>query len=300
MSLVIAGYDFEMFYDSKMDDGVFAIADSAITTNQGKTTLLNGFRKVYELETKVWKPNFTPDGSFRNYLDIHYKQPILVGFAGSTLTAQHILNSITGHIEKLRISYIEKSMYNEPIQYTILLPCEKNPLISPPIPTTWDDETFLDKDYENLMTGKLIAEFVEHSINHSLKSVSQYKLDMQEFNSMHTDIFSAIWCPVKQEHEIYVYRMKSKKNVDGFGFIAYTEKEYLPKDKLAVLGIRTRCEKKAQQIYNQALEKKQKPSSIAIDFLNQCIDEVQDSGSKEIDRPISFRKLEKYKITKLK
>jgi len=94
--------------------------------------------------------------------------------------------------------------------------------------------------------------------------------------------------------------LQSKKNDDWFGLLAYTEQEYLPKDKLAVLGIRTRCEDKAQQIYNQALEQNKKPSSIAIYFLNQCIDEVQADGSKEIDRPISFRKLEKYRITKLK
>jgi hypothetical protein len=110
MSLVIAGYDYEMLWDSKMDDGIFAIADSAITSHQGGKTILNGFRKVYELEAKVWKPNFTPDGYFRNYLDIYTTSPFIVGFAGSTLTAQHILNTITGHLEKLKISYIERKM----------------------------------------------------------------------------------------------------------------------------------------------------------------------------------------------
>jgi len=298
MSLVIAGYDYEMLWDSKMDDGIFAIADSAITSHQGGRTILNGFRKVYELEAKIWKPNFTPDGYFRNYLDIYSIHPFIVGFAGSTLTAQHILNSITGHLKKLRISYVDREM-QAPIKYNIVLPCEKNLLISPPIPTSYDETTFLDSDYENLVTGELIAEFVEHSVNHALKSASSYKLSMKEFQSMYTDIFCGVWCPQKRQHEIYIYRMKSKRNEEGTLY-AYTEKVYLNQNEIAVLGMRKDFEKEAQSIYDKALKEEEKPSRIAYNFLNACIDKVQDSGSKEIDRPISFRKLDKYKIKKIK
>lgn len=298
MSLVIAGYDYEMLWDSKMDDGIFAIADSAITSHQGGKTILNGFRKVYELEAKVWKPNFAPNGYFRNYLNIYTTSPFIVGFAGSTLTAQHILNTITGHLEKLKISYIDRKMQN-PIEYKIVLPCEKNLLISPPMPTSYDESTFLDSDYTDLLTGKLIAEFIEHSINHALKSASSYKLSMEEFQSMYTDIFCGVWCPQKKQHEIYVYRMKSKQNEEGTLY-AYTDKEYINKDEIAVLGMRKDFEEEAKSIYDKASKQKIKPSEVTYQFLNKCIDMVQDRGSKEIDRPISFRKLEKYKITKIK
>ena len=108
MSLIIVGYDYEIFYDKKMDDGIFAIADSAITSHQGGRTILNGFRKVYELEAKIWKPNITMNGDFMGYFNTYSTNPFIVGFAGSTLTAQHILNGITGHLEKLKIIDIKR------------------------------------------------------------------------------------------------------------------------------------------------------------------------------------------------
>jgi len=300
MSLVVAGYDYEMFYDSKIDNGIFAISDSAITSHQGGRTLLNGFRKVYELEAKIWKPSFYPDGGFIDYLNIYETFPFLIGFAGSTLTVQHILNSITGHLEKLKIIDIKREPNTiSPIKYKIVAPCEENHLITSSMINSYDESTFLDSDYKNLVTGELIAEFISHSINTALKSASSYKLDIEEFNSMYTDLFCGIWCPQKKEHEIYIYRMKSKRNEEGILY-AYTEKEYLNKDKIAVLGMRTKFEKNAQLIYKKALENKHKPSIEAYNFLNTCIDEVQESGSKEIDRPVSFRKLNKYKITRLK
>ncbi|MCB4762033.1 MAG: hypothetical protein LGB78_04390 [Sulfurovum sp.] len=300
MSLIIVGYDYEMVCDRKMDDGVFAIADSAITSYQGGRTILNGFRKVYEHEAKIWKPSFNPYGDFLGYHSTYSKNPFLVGFAGSTLTAQHILNGITGHLEKLKIIGIKRKANNlSSIKYKIIAPCEENHLITPEIMTLYDESTFLDSDYKDLLTGELIAEFISHSINTSLKSASRYKLDIEEFKSMHTDFFCGVWCPKKMQHEIYIYRMKSKKNEDGVLY-AYTEKAYLNKDKIAVLGMRKDCEEQATSIYNLALEQKEKPSTIAYKYLNECIDKVQENGSKEIDRPISFRKLKKYKITKIK
>jgi hypothetical protein len=65
MTLVIAGYDylksinfsFSQIAEDTSDcisamyiDGLFFVADSAITTNGGSKTLLNGFSKVYSIE----------------------------------------------------------------------------------------------------------------------------------------------------------------------------------------------------------------------------------------------------------
>ncbi|MGM0519828.1 MAG: hypothetical protein ACQERD_09330 [Campylobacterota bacterium] len=118
MSLLFVGYDFEKInwkeikkigkkegkeVDEKEDislhdKGIFSIADSAITSFGGAKTLLTGFRKVYDIEVKLWKPSFYPNGSFNDYFTIYQKVPIIVGFAGNTLVAQHIMNSISGHI----------------------------------------------------------------------------------------------------------------------------------------------------------------------------------------------------------
>jgi hypothetical protein len=310
MTLIFAGYEYEKSPDYSWfsDDappyvpemrvcGLFAVADSAITSHQGGRTILNGFRKVYELEAKLWKPYFMPDGSFRNYLEVYERRDFFVGFAGSTLTAQHILNSITEHLSQLRISYSRVGGYG-PIKYEVIRHCQTNPLASPGI-LYWDDETFTDRDFEGLLKGSVIAEYVEYSINNALFSASSYKLSMAEFQDMRTDIICGIWCPYAKRHELYLFRMMNKKGEDGVLF-AYTEKQFVKENEIAVLGMTNSFEVSAQQRFNEALSNFKSPAGDMCKFLEECIDQVQNSGSKEIDRPISFRRLNQSEITRVK
>jgi hypothetical protein len=99
MTLIIAGYDYKRPYvfssmneeledikPLKMElDGIFVMADSAITTRKGGRTLLNGFKKVHIISGQLWKPYFLPDGSFKDYFEVHESRNFLVAFAGSTL-----------------------------------------------------------------------------------------------------------------------------------------------------------------------------------------------------------------------
>lgn len=317
MSLLFVGYDFEkmnwkpikqMFrndgeeIDDKddiriIDKGVFAIADSAITTSGGTKTLLTGFRKVYDMKAKLYKPDFAPNGSFRSYSYIYTELSFIVGFAGSTLVAQHILNSISGHLENLEISFKEKNNF-EPIQYKINLPCEKNILKNPPIYTEWDDSTFLDSDFENLLSGEYISTAIEHSINHALKSAKQHRLHMEEFKQMYTDIFCGFYCPVLKEHQIYIYRMKSKLE-DGI-FEVYTEKEKLEKDNIAVLGMRNRFEEKVKKYFLEEYEKNNpNVTQVLIDLMDTCITEVLVDGTFEINKPIVYKSLDRGRIKKV-
>jgi hypothetical protein len=310
MTLVIAGYeheksiDFSSFADDAKPyvpemnvDGIFAIADSAITSHQGGRTLLNGFRKVYEIEAKLWKPYFMPDGSFRDYLNIYESRDIFVGFAGSTLTAQHILNSITEHIGKLRISYARENG-DGPIRYKVIRHCAVNPLSTSEV-SYWDDDTFTDRNFEGLLTGTVIADFVEYSINNALRSASSYKLSMEEFQAMSTDLVCGTWCPYAKRHELYLFRMKSKRGEDGVLF-AYTEKQLVKENEVAILGMNNRFGAMAQDKFNAALSAYISPANEMYKFLENCIDEVQDEGSKEIDRPISFRQLNRFNINRVK
>lgn len=310
MTLIFAGYEHEKSLDASLfsDDptpyvpemkvcGLFAIADSAITTLHGGRTLLNGFRKVYEMEAKLWKPFFMPNGSFRGYSEIYERREIFVGFAGNTLTAQHILNSISEHLGNLRVSYSRENS-RDPIKYEVIRHCQANSLISAEA-SYWDDDTFTDRDFEGLLTGSVIANFVEYSINNALRSASSYKLSMEEFQSMYTDLICGLWCPYKRRHELYLFRMMSKKGEDGVLF-AYTERQLVKEDKIAVLGMRNRFEISAQNKFSEALSTFKKPSSEMYRFLEECIDEVQNDGYKEIDRPISFRVIDELKITRVK
>lgn len=308
MTLVIAGYEHEKSIDlSEFSteakpyvpemhvNGIFAIADSAITTHQGGRTLLNGFRKVYEMEAKLWKPDFMPDGLFRDYLDICESRKFFVGFAGSTLTAQHILNSISEHLGKLRISCIRENT-NGPLKYEVIRHCQANPLVSPII-TYWGDDTFTDRDFKGLLTGEVIANFVEYSINNALFSASKYKLSMEEFQAMRTDLVCGVWCPYARRHELYQFTMESKRGDDGTLF-GYTEKRLAGENEVVVLGMNNKYGASAQEKFNNALSSFIRPAGEMYKFLEECIEEVRAQGSKEIDRPISFRMLDRYSIVR--
>lgn len=303
MSLLFVGYESEKISFSRSgnaapyyyEKGIFAIADSAITSYQGTKTLLTGFRKIYDLEAKVWEPYFSPDGYFGGYSHVFTKSPFIIGFAGNTLVAQHILNSISGHMEQLKISYEEREP-SESIKYTIKLPCEKNLLINRPGLTLWDEDTFLQSDYKDLLTGEFISDAVEHSINHAIFSAREHRLDQEEFDQMFTDIYCGVFCPVKKEHQIYIYRMK--RRIEDGVLIAYTEKDFLKKDEIAVLGMRKQFEADAQQVYQAAILAGKSPSGELESFMGNCIDTVLSSGSFEINRPITVKTLDRGIIKK--
>ena len=312
MTLVIAGYehsksmdysdlaeDHSITYTPKMEpDGLFVVADSAITSHAGGRTLLNGFRKIHRLEAKLWKPYFQPNGSFSGYREVYETRPLFVAFAGSTLTAQHILNSITTHLSELRIS-CEKEYVNDAIQYNVIRSCQKNPLSPEGTPVEWDNNTFLNRDFERLLTGEVIAKTIEYSINDALQSASRYKLSMDEFNAMHTELVSGVWCPVSKRHELYVYRMASKPG-DDEALVAYTQKELVPETEVAVLGMRKMFESLAQHEFSKAMLSFTSPAYAMFDFLNNAIDQVKNSGSKEIDKPMTLWCLKEQSLTRKK
>lgn len=306
MSLLFVGYETEKIDYSEwsgkpkdyhvINSGIFAIADSAITTLQGGKTLLTNFRKLYDIEVKVYEPSFTPDGTFRGYDNIYSRLPIIIGFAGNTLVAQHILNTISGHLEHLEISCKEREIGRRcPIEYNINMPCETNPLKRAAL-AQWDDDLFLPSDYDNLVTGELLGGFVEHSINHALESARRHRLNKEEFEQMFTDLFCGLYCPANDEYQVYVFRMKSKLE-DGV-LSVYTEKEKLPADEIAVLGMRKDFEEGARALNRNAVKNNLNPAEILEDYLSKCIVEVSARGSFEIDRPIVHKKLDRHGITK--
>lgn len=310
MTLIIAGYEYSkstnfLLYAEEgvvppppsMDlDGLFVVADSAITAHKGGRTLLNGFRKVHCIEAKLWKPYFMPDGSFKDYLEVYDTRQLFVAFAGSTLTAQHIINSITEHLSNLRISYRRENEIGT-IRYDVIRHCQLNALFSDL--SYWDDDTFLDSDFKELLTGEVIANTIEYSMNEALRSATRYKISIDEFNAMQTELVAGIWCPVRKRHELYLYRMLRKRGADGV-LVAYTESSLVPENQVAVLGMRNQFESGAQNAFNNALSSFTSPAILMYEFLNNAIDQVQNSGLKDIDRPTSFRKLDRNQINRIK
>lgn len=309
MTLVIAGYDYEKSLQYTWDGnitsaqdktemeicGLFVVADSAITSHKGGRTLLNGFKKVYCVKANLWKPYFMPDGSFKDYLEIHEQREAFVAFAGNTLTAQHIINSITAHLENLRISFDRHG--DGSIYYNAIRHCQRNPLITNEI-SYWDDDTFLSRDFDGLLTGELISKTTEYSINEALLSAGRYKLSIEEFEAMRTELVLGVWCPYRKRYELHLYRMLQKPGNDGV-LIAYTEGKLLEPNKVAVLGMRTQFEAPAHVEFENSIRGNLSPSTALNQFLNRSIDKVQESGSKEIDRPTTFRRLSRNGIERI-
>ncbi len=293
MTLVIAGHNLEKKYnyafarvngDVKLEpSGLFVVADSAITKplSHGYKTLLGGFKKTYSIPVKIFEPYFL-GGYFRSYTKTCYEGSCFIAIAGSTLTAQHVMNSITEHLGNLRVTHVRDQFGLG--SYTVIRHCQNNPLEEKAGIDQWDEDMFLSSDIKPIITADLIINNVEYSILESLNSAKRYKLDQDDLASMYTEFAAGAYCPVTKEHKLYTFRMKLELNIEGIYEIALV-KEEVPQDKVAVLGMRSTFEKRAQEVMDKCIAKNEPPAEHLFNFLNEAIDEVTNSGNGEIGRP---------------
>ena len=90
--------------------------------------------------------------------------------------------------------------------------------------------------------------------------------------------------------------MKSRQGVDGL--VAYTEKQLAKEGEVVVLGMRNKFEAAAQERFQSTLSCFASPADAMYNFLGECIEDVHNRGSKEIDKPISFRMLNRNNIVR--
>ncbi|MFD2838625.1 hypothetical protein ACFS3C_24975 [Azotobacter vinelandii] len=130
MTLVVVGHEFEkkqlFFHGEKILEthtagmkpvGLFAVADSSITApnSNGKQTILGGFRKNLPCRNKKFGNPSSTASIFRSYLEVHYEAECFVAIAGSTFTAQHVLNLISEHLrKKFALVMKEQKNYSRP------------------------------------------------------------------------------------------------------------------------------------------------------------------------------------------
>lgn len=309
MTLLIAGYkfDLEIDYSFSLDEtsiteesalkpstevnhvrrhaepsGVFVAADSAITS--ATETLLSGFRKIYPMTVKLWEPYFVAD-SFCDYLNVYMETEIVLGFAGSTLTAQHCLNGLAEHLSKLRISY--KRQTDGQIQYIVLMDCEANPLRD--AGHCWSDDTFTSLDFRGILTAECIAHVIHHSLKASLISAGKYKISEKGFETLLTPFVAGIFCPATQRFHLYEFKMNTE-TISGV-FQVRVEKQLVPHNKVAVLGLAKEFESDAQAVYSQAYNAGNSTEAAIFNFLNDAIDTVKSRGDRGIDRPAVLKVL---------
>lgn len=299
MTLVVVGHEFEkkvtFSWGKDTEDapkkagmkavGLFAVADSSITApnSNGRQTILGGFRKIYPVEIKVWKPFFN-DVYFRSYLEVYYEAECFVAIAGSTLTAQHVLNLISEHLRKIRISYERAKELYTPGKYVLIRHCQRNELEVNQGIDEWAEDMFTPNDYIDLVTANDIAKIVEYSINEALASARKYKIDEQSLKAMYSEFALGIYCPKEKNHQLFVFRMESRLSAEGLVEV-YATKEQIEEGRVAVLGMKSEFESTANDAMQTAIEEETSPSRKLFDFVNIAIDKVRANGSFAIDRP---------------
>lgn len=156
MTLVIAGFS----YDSFDQESIYFATDSVLTTPYMglRRILLKGFKKVIEVPIRVKLPIFQGNSFYRYYGD-HSETKCTIAFAGSTLVAQHLINSITNHLSELYPTYKQGC-------YRLAMSCEKSLHIcgNYDVEGICGDPMFTEEHLSSLLDPQYISEVVEHSI----------------------------------------------------------------------------------------------------------------------------------------
>jgi hypothetical protein len=147
MTLVIAGYN-----RGNLEEGIYFAADSHIT--QSNQILVKGFKKVIELPIRVKGLNFCGNW-FNGYLGNMYESSSAIAFAGSSLVAQHLINSMKNHLSELYPTYSDGC-------YQVVMSCEQKKHLRNN--DNYSSEMFLDSDLDKILTGEYLSLVVCHSI----------------------------------------------------------------------------------------------------------------------------------------
>lgn len=238
MTLIIAGHHFEksIFSDvSDYGDGLFAVADSNITSNG--SILVNGFKKVVEMPIRVKGLNFL-DEYFNGYAGVRCECACFIAFAGSTLVAQHILNSIRNHLCELYPTHNEG-------RYELVMPCEKHKHLRD---VDYPDHMFLERHLRDLLTSEYISDVVKHSIQSVLDQAKKHDGMRKIFSAFQAEFILGLCCPVSGNYELYEYNILPDE-----AHIARVDKTLIPKGKVAVIGKRELFVEAAQIEFDNAI-----------------------------------------------
>jgi hypothetical protein len=272
MTLIFVGHQPQRTFDS----GLFVIGDSAITS--GTRTLLSGFKKVYPLPIKLWKPTIT-GGQSRGYRLIYQEQEGFAAFAGSTLTSQHYLNAVIEHLSNLRIS----SEKEGPFKLKVKWPCHVNPIMDYSI--RWDDNLFVQDEYRTLLTEELIVETVQHALEAAVSSAKRYRLDEESFNLLLNEFAFGFRDPQDYSNFCLYHFWMTREQVD---FIAQVKVNHLKVgcQDLIVLGMEKKFGASARQAFGAALASNADVETVLWNHLESAIESVKSSGESGIDQPI--------------
>ncbi|WP_202971803.1 hypothetical protein [Cognaticolwellia aestuarii] len=267
------------------------VADSIISTvtSTGRKPLVSEFRKIVEVPIHVWEPHFIGE-NFHDYIKIFNSHKCLIAFAGSTLTAQHIINCITGHLGKLRIDYES----GEKFRCIVRKSCDRNNLIKNGRSSIYDKGTFIpEKDFQNLLSADFVSDVVEHAINKALESKMQHVIDQVSLDAMRTEILLGLTCPIGRVDHLYKYSFQTR-NIPGGGVVAYCQKNLVQANDIGVLGMVNTYGPKAKHVAQNALNTGNTLQEDITEYVGQS---VRNDTTYEIGLPVVIKTIEGNQIT---
>lgn len=272
MTLVISGHSLQKSGFSRMKstscDGIFFVADSNIT--QQGSVLVSGFKKVIETPVRVAGLNFLDDW-FNGYLGYRYEGGCAIAFAGSTLVAQHILNSIKNHLSDLKPTYLDG-------KYQLAMPCETKKFLN----GYYDTDMFLSHDLgvNHLLTAAFIASVVKHSVESVLIQAKKHDSMKQFFEAYRADFILGVCCPETRNYHIYQYEILPSA-VEG----AVVFMEEIPQGRVAVIGMRAFHEEDANTAFAEAVALGKRTAETMYEFLIAAIQAQNEIGVQDIGMP---------------
>jgi hypothetical protein len=255
-------------------EGLFFAADSNIT--QKGHVLVSGFKKVVEMPVRVQGLNFLGDW-FDGYHGFSYEGGCAIAFAGSTLVAQHILNSIRNHLGELKPCHYDG-------RYQLAMLCESNKFIG----QYCDEDMFLRSDlgHNHLLSAPFIAGVVKHSIQSVLDRAKDHSGMKHNFSAYQADFILGVCCPETRKYHIYQYAI-----IPGKTGGAEATMEEVPMGKVAVIGMKDLHEQKANEAFAAAVKNSERTDTAILDFLTTSIQDQNDIGVFDIGFPAFLYKL---------
>ncbi len=272
MTLVIAGHSLiDMSYGGiggTYCNGVFFVSDSSIT--QKGQLLVSGFKKVVETPVRVAGLNFL-DEWFNGYLGYNYEGGCGIAFAGSTLVAQHIMNSIKNHLSDLKPTYFDG-------EYQLAMPCETRKFLD----GYYDMDMFQKHHFGTnyLLTAEFIAGVVEHSVQSVLIQAKKHENMAGMFSAYQAEFILGVCCPKTGKYHIYRYEILPSCTKG-----ATVSMEEIPEGKVAVIGMRKLHEQDANDAFADALASRRSTGPALFDYLASAIKAQNEIGVFEIGFP---------------
>jgi len=276
MTLVIAGYSRGGF-----EEGIYFAADSHIT--QRNQILVKGFKKVIELPIRVKGLNFCGDW-FNGYLGNRYESSCAIAFAGSSLVAQHLINSMKNHLSELYPTFSEG-------RYQIVMSCEQRKHLRNN--DNYSEDMFQDRDLDNILTGDYLSQVVCHSIEAVLNKAREHGSMSRLFVAYQAEFIFGVQCPQTREYQLYQYEIVPDEELG-----AKVEYLRIANDDLAVIGEKEKFKESAREALSQC-PPEDKPSHAMFSFLNQSIDNENSIGNNGIGKPSGLFNLQGRMLTKV-